>query len=73
MATNKELQAEVKVLKRVNGIQNQILAHLAEVAKGQIENYPQIMTHLEEIEAIENGTEEEPAETEAEAPEGEAS
>ena len=51
MATNTDriakLENDVKALKESNRVAYEILGHLAEVAKGQVENYPQIMSLLE--------------------------
>ena len=44
MATNKELEKDVKALKQVNRIQNEIFQYLAEAAKGQVESYDPIMS-----------------------------
>ena len=43
----KQLEKDVATLKESNRVQNEILGHLAEVAKGQVESYPQIMSLLQ--------------------------
>ena len=51
MASNTDrivkLEKEVRALKESNRVQLEILGQLSEVAKGQTENYPQIMSLIE--------------------------
>ena len=67
MATNTDriakLEQDVKNLKESNRIAYEILGHLSEVAKGQVENYPQIMSLLEVASTHNDSVDQAPEET----------